>query len=300
MMQSVFGDLPFVAIYLDDLLISSKNEVEHLNHLRVVFKRMKENQLFASKSKLRMFQSKVEYLGHILSENGISTDPKKINALKEWPIPTKRKEVQRLLGAFGYYRRFVPNYSEIAKPLTNLTSKDCEFVWTEECENALNKLKKIMCTQPILKVFDPTLPTFLVTDASDFAIGCILEQEHSDGRHPIEYSSQKLNTGQMNYPVHAKELFAIVHGITKWRHYLQGLPLITVETDHNPLKHIKTQPKLSVVQLRWLDTLSEYNLEIVYKPGKDNTLADALSRREDLEVNALTSAFADSIDVDLQ
>jgi len=156
-----------------------------------------------------------------------------------------------------------------------------------------------MCIQPVLKVFDPLLPTFLVTDASDFAIGCVLEQEHSDGRHPVEYSSQKLNTGQKNYPVHAKELFAIVHGITKWRHYLQGLPLITVETDHNPLKYIKSQPKLSVVQLRWLDTISEYNLDIVYKPGKDNTLADALSRREDLELNAVTLTTSDSVDIDL-
>lgn len=287
MMHSVFGDLPFACVYLDDLLVCSRNEAEHEEHLRIVFDRMKKNSLYASLEKTYLFRNKIDYLGYSLCPEGVTTDPKKIAAIKEWPTPKSRKHVQSLLGAFGYYRRFVSNYSQIATPLTRLTSKDVEFRWTTDCETAFKNLKDALCSAPVLRPYDPDLPTFVVTDASNFAVGAVLEQEHPDGRHPVEFVSQKLITSQQKYPVHAKELYAIVVALQRWRHYLHGKYFI-IETDHHPLKYIKTQPKLSMVQVRWLDTLNEYSFDIRYKPGKENNIADGLSRRSDLEVNTIS------------
>ena len=285
-MQTIFKDLPFVCVYLDDILICSKSEDEHERHLRIVFDRLRKNQLFASNEKTHLFLKKVEYLGHIVSDKGIQTDPKKIDAIKSWPIPTNVKQVRQLLGAFGYYRRFVPNFSNVAAPLTYLMSKDAEFNWNESCQQAFEQLKRYLCSAPILRPFDENLKTFVMTDASDFAVGAVLEQEHPDGRHPVEYVSKSLNTAQRKYEVHNKELFAIVLSLEHWNHYLMGKHTI-VETDHHPLKYIKTQKKLSPVQMRWLDVINEHDIEIIYKPGKENGIADGLSRRPDLEITAV-------------
>ena len=127
-----------------------------------------------------------------------------------------------------------------------------------------------MSSPPVLKVFDPSLETFLTTDASDVAIGAVLEQLHPDGRHPVEFLSSRLNPAQVKYPVHCKELLAIVSSLSKWRHYLQGKH-VTVETDHNPLQFLKSQPKLSAMQLRWMDKINEFDLNIKYRPGRENS-----------------------------
>lgn len=290
MMQTIFGDLPFVSVYLDDLLVSSKDELEHYDHLKIVFRRMRENHLFASREKLKMFQTEVEYLGHVLTAEGIATNPKKLDVLCSWPIPKSKKEIQRLLGAFGYYRRFIQGFSKLVQPLTNLIRNDVPFKWTTECEKSFEKLKESMSSPPVLKVFDPSLETFLTTDASDVAIGAVLEQLHPDGRHPVEFLSSRLNPAQVKYPVHCKELLAIVSSLSKWRHYLQGKH-VTVETDHNPLQFLKSQPKLSAMQLRWMDKINEFDLNIKYRPGRENSLADALSRREDITISNISNVF---------
>jgi len=292
MMQSVFKELPFVCVYLDDLLVCSKDEAEHEQHLRQVFDTLRKNHLYASREKTKLFQKRVEYLGYVLSEDGIHTDPKKIAAIKDWPVPKNPKQIRQLLGSFGYYRRFVPNFSNVAAPLILLTGKDIEFKWTDECQNAMDKLKEFLCSAPILRPFDEDLKTFVMTDASDFAVGAVLEQMHPDGRHPVEYIFKKLISYQQKYEVHIKELYAIVTSLEHWNHYISGRHVV-FETDHHPLKYIKTQKNLSHMHARWLDTISEYDIEIRYKPGKENTIADGLSRRPDLEISNIQTLDVD-------
>ena len=219
----------------------------------------------------------MDYLGFILRPSGVAIDPHKTKAIEEWPTPACKKDVQSFLGLVNYYRRFIRNCSDIAKPLTALT-KDVPFVWTEITQEAFENLKKKVTSAPVLQTFHPDYETVVTTDASTVAIGAVLEQDRPSGRHPVAFTSRTLNSAEQNYAPHELELLAIVDTLRAWRSYLHGRKF-TVHTDHHPLRYLQTQEHLSPRQVRWLERLVEFDFDVIPIRGKSNTVADALSRQ---------------------
>jgi hypothetical protein len=194
-------------------------------------------------------------------------------------------DVRSFLGLAGYYRRFVEGFSKLASPLTELLKKETTFVWGNHEQNAFDALKKAITSAPILISPDPSKPYVVTTDASGFATGAILQQDHGRKLQPIAFMSHKMNAAERNYPVHEQELLAVVHALREWRHYLHGAKFEVV-TDHMSLKHFLTQPRLSARQARWAEFMQEFEMKITHRPGKLNQAADALSRRPDhVELN---------------
>jgi len=245
LMNSVF--MPeldkFVVVFIDDILIYSENEQDHAEHLRIVLTRLREHQLYAMFSKCEFWLKKVPFLGHILSEEGIAVDPSKVQEVMDWKAPTFVSEVRSFLGLAGYYRRFIPDFSKIAKPMTSLLQKDHKFVWTEGCELAFHTLRKLLTTAPVLAQPNIEKPFDVFCDASKSGLGCVLMQ---DGR-VIAYASRQLRKHEVNYPTHDLELAAVVHTLKIWRHYLLGNKC-HIYTDHKSLKYIFTQSELNMRQ----------------------------------------------------
>ncbi|WVZ75772.1 hypothetical protein U9M48_023804 [Paspalum notatum var. saurae] len=271
MMNSVFmNELDkFVVVFIDDILIYSKNEKEHEEHLRIVLTRLREHKLYAKFSKCAFWLKEVTFLGHILSEKGVAVDASKVEDvnLNETVI-----EIRSFLGLASYYRRFIKDFSKSAKPMTSLTKKNAKYVWSANCEEAFQK--KLLTSTPVLAQPDVTKPFDVYCDASGNGLGYIVMQ---DGR-VIAYASRQLRKHEVNYPTHDLELAAVVDALKIWRHYLLG-NTCHIYTDHKSLKYILTQPELNMRQRRWLEFLKDYDLEIHYLPSKANVVADALSRR---------------------
>lgn len=277
----------FVLAYLDDILIFSKTKEEHLRHLRLILDLFRKHRLYAKPKKCEFMKTEINFLGHRVSPRGISTVPNKVKTIQDWQSPSNVPQLRSFLGLATYYQRFVQNFSDIASPLTNLLKKNIPYSWGEEEQKAFDTLKKALTTAPVLRLPDPTQPFILHTDASNYAIGAVISQEDQEGERPIAFTSRKLLPAETRYPVHEKELLAIIHALRHWRHYLFGSK-IKIFTDHHSIKYFKTQPTLSQRQARWLETLEEFDLEIIYKPGKTNVVADALSRYN-LETEELLS-----------
>ncbi|WVZ93324.1 hypothetical protein U9M48_039312 [Paspalum notatum var. saurae] len=267
MMNSVFmNELDkFVVVFIDDILIYSKNEKEHEEHLRIVLTRLREQKLYAKFSKCAFWLKEVGFLGHVLSEKGVAVDPSK---------PETVTGIRSFLGLAGYYCRFIKDFYKIAKPMTSLTKKNAKFIWSLKCEEGFQELKKLLTTAPVLAQPNVTKPFDMYCDASGQGLGCVLMQE---GR-VITYASRQLRKHEANYLTHDLELAAVVHALKIWRHYLLG-NTCHIYTDHKSLKYIFTQPELNMRQRRWLELIKDYDLEIHYHPGKANMVADALSRR---------------------
>ncbi|WVZ84072.1 hypothetical protein U9M48_031144 [Paspalum notatum var. saurae] len=276
MMNSVFmNELDkFVVVFIDDILIYSKNEKEHEEHLRIVLARLREHKLYAKFSKCAFWLKEVGFLGHVLSEKGVAVDPSKVEAVLNWKQPESVTGIRSFLGLAGYYRRFIKDFSKIAKPMTSLTKKNVKFIWSPKCEEGFQELKKLLTTAPVLAQPDVTKRFDVYCDASGQGLGYVLMQE---GR-VIAYASRQLRKHEANYPTHDLELAAVVHALKIWRHYLLG-NTCHIYTDHKSLKYIFTQPELNMRQRRWLELIKDYDLEIHYHPGKANVVADALSRR---------------------
>jgi hypothetical protein len=217
---------------------------------------------------------RVPFLGNILSENGVSADPSKVQEVMDWKAPTTVPEVRSFLGLAGYYHRFIPDFSKIAKPMTSLLQKDHRFVWIEECEATFDTLRKLLTTAPVLAQLNIEKPFDVFCDASKTGLGCALMQE---GR-VIAYASRQLRKHEANYPTHDLELAAVVHALKIWRHYLLG-NACNIFTDHKSLKYIFTHLELNMRQRRWLELIKDYNLNVQYHPRKANVVADALSRK---------------------
>ena len=288
LMNDIFRDLldVCVIVYLDDILVYSKNEDEHEQHLRQVLQRLKDNQLYARLSKCTFFTNSIEYLGHIVDGDGLRPNPQLVQALMDFPQPRTLKELQSFLGLANYYRKFIANFSKIALPLTDATRNNAQgnlrpIEWTESMQTAFDALKEALTSAPCLALPDPDGEFEVTTDASEDAkaVGAVLTQ---DG-HPVAYESTKLNTHQLNYSVHDKEMCAIMHALQRWRPFLLGRHF-KVYTDHRSLVHFKTQSNLNQRQLRWQEKAADYDMEILYKPGKENVVADALSR---IRINVL-------------
>jgi hypothetical protein len=279
LMNSVF--MPeldkFVVVFIDDILIYSKSKEEHATHLRVVLTRLREHKLYAKFSKCEFWLDQVPFLGHILSAEGVAVDPSKVKDILEWKPPTTVHLVRSFLGMAGYYRRFIPDFSKISKPITELLKNNVKFNWTPECSEAFEKLKKLLTTAPVLAQPDIEKSFDVYCDASGTGIGCVLMQEG----HVIAYASWQLKRHEEHYPTHDLELAAVVHALKIWRHYLLG-NTCHIYTDHKSLKYIFIQAELNMRQRRWLELIKDYDLEVHYHPGKANVVADALNRKEHL------------------
>ncbi|CEL54026.1 hypothetical protein RSOLAG1IB_11558 [Rhizoctonia solani AG-1 IB] len=289
MMNEVFQDLLdiTVIIYLDDILIFSQNPEEHKAHVKGVLWRPQEMQLFCKGSKCKFHKTRVECLGIIASDKGFSLDKLKIQAVQEWPTPTTVKQVQLFLGFANFVRRFVANFSQIARPLHNLVKKEVKWQWTEKEEGLFRELQQAIINAPVIVHANPTKPYFLETNALGATLGSVLSQRQEDRRlHPIGYLSESFNGAEQNYDTHDKELLVIIRSFEHWRIYLEGTTLpITVFTDHCNLEYWKESRTFNCCHARWHLLLAGFHFQIMYRPGKQSTKPDALScRANHLEV----------------
>jgi hypothetical protein len=264
----------FVVVFIDDILVYSKNEEEHAGHLHVVLRRLREHHLYAKLSKCDFWLKEIKFLGHTISQAGIAVDPDKVQEVMNWKPPTTVRQIRSFLGLAGYYRRFISDFSRIAKPITELLKKEAKFVWGQKCEEAFHALRQHLTTAPVLAQPDSSKPFDVYCDASGTGLGCVLTQDNQ----VIAYASRALRPHEQNYPTHNLELAAVVHALKMWRHYLMGTHY-NIFTDHKSVKYIFTHADLNMRQRRWLELIKDYDLEVHYHPGKANVVADALSRK---------------------
>jgi hypothetical protein len=275
----------FAVCYLDDILIYSKNPEEHEEKVKLVLARLAEFGLYCKTSKCEFSVSEVNFLGFMISANGIAMEPDRIVSIEQWPTPACVKHVQILLGFTNFYRRFIRRYAKLTAPISDLLKKTSEkWEWTRAAELAFQKLKNAFTEAPILQHFDPAKPITLQTDASGFAIAGILNQYDGYGiLRPVAFYSRKCSPAEQNYDTYDRELLAIVESFKYWRHYLEGAKYrILVKCDHKNLEYFMTSKVLSRRQARWAEVLSAYDFHIEHLDGKANP-ADGPSRRPDYE-----------------
>ena len=285
-MNDIFSDLidVCVIIYLDDILIYSDNTADHRKHVKEVLRRLRKHGLFARADKCEFHTDTVEYLGYILSPDGLVMSKDKVKTVLDWPEPRNVKDIQSFLGFANFYRRFIFRYSDIVVPLTRLTRKGAPWNFSEDCRKAFNELKEAFTSASVLSHWIPGAPLIVETDASDYALGAILSTVTPDSEiHPIAFHSRTFTAPELNYDTHDKELLAIFDAFRVWRHYLEGAPIpIEVITDHKNLTYFSTTKILTRRQARWSEYLSQFNLTIRFRPGKLGTKPDALTRRWDV------------------
>lgn len=287
-------------VFIDDIIIFSDTLEEHEARLFKVLQRLKEYGLKLSLEKYKFFQSSVRYLGHVVSVNGVETDPGKVKALKTWPPPKTLKELRSFLGFSGYYCRFIKDYSRLVKPLNDLTAgypplhkqrkKKSQNIpnhnphepfgsrWTSTCQQAFEIIIEKLSTAPVLAFANSKLPYILHTDASTTGLDAALYQEQEGRLRAIAFASRGLSRSESKYPAHKLEFLALKWAVMdKFSDYLYGTQFIVV-TDSNPLTYILTTAKLDATSYQWLSALSTYNFKLQYRTGKQNVDADALSR----------------------
>ena len=280
LMNRVFGDLydDYVLVYMDDILIYSDSIETHVEHIREVLKRLHDNRLYLKLSKCKFLQKEVKFCGHLVSANGIRIDPDKLQGLTDLLTPlTSKKQVQSFIGLCNWFRDFVPCFADVSKPLSDLTKKAATWQWTPLEHMSLVTLVHYIRSAPCLKYHDPSQPTYIFTDASEFAVGGWIGQRFEDGLHPLVFWSRKLSDAEVKYPVHERECLALHDLCDRHRTYLLG-NRVYAYTDHHSLVHLASQPKLNARQVRWVDFLQEFDLHVEYLPGKFNSVADILSR----------------------
>lgn len=295
LMQGVFQDdiLHTMMVYLDDIIVFSSTIEEQLERLEKVFTKLRSHGLKIEPTKCQLFRDQVSYLGHVVSAEGVATDPEKTKAVREWPTPTTVRDVRSFLGFASYYRRFVPKFAQAAGPLHKLvadlgsggsnksTKKPIQGRWTEECQRSFEKLKNLLTSAPILAYPDYNQPFILETDASNEGLGAVLSQEQDGKVKVIGYASRGLRGGEHNmdnYSSRKLELLAVKWAICeKFREYLMGSTFV-VFTDNNPLTYLQSKSKLKAVEQRWAAELANFDFTLKYRPGRHNQNADALSR----------------------
>lgn len=288
-MQALMNDIlrefldDFAIVYLDDILIYSRTEKEHIQHVKKVLGKLLNNRMLINQKKCEWHVKKVEFLGHIVTTEGIQMDPAKVKAILEWPEPKSVKEVQSFIGLANYYRKYIKGYSIGTAVLTDITKKDLGFHWNDATQTAFDQVKKKFAEEPILSNHDPELEGIVEADASDRGIGGVLSQKDPQGKlRAVAFYSRKLSPAEMNYEIHDKELLAIVECLKTWRVYLEGAKhQVQIYTDHKNLLYFTTTKVLNRRQVRWAEELSKYHFKIIYRKGGENGKADALSRRAD-------------------
>lgn len=264
----------FVLIFIDDILVYSRNIKEHEEHLRLVLQTLREHQLYGKFSKCDFYKEQIQYLGHIISKEGIAVDPEKIKTIMEWPTPKDVADIRYFIGLARYYRRFVESFSRVAYPITSLQKKGKIFKWTMECPQSFEQLKQLLTTAPVLSIADPEKDYVVCIVGSKEGVGGVLMQEGK----VIAYESRKLKEHEQKYSAYDLELTAVVHALKMWRHYLVGR-IFFLMTDHHSLTSYFSQPTLNARQARWVDFLGGFDFEIKHLKGKENQVADALSRK---------------------
>jgi len=286
----------FLISYLDDLLIFSDTLEEHLRHIDIVLSILDKHKLYIKPSKCTWIADEVEFCGHIIGRSGMKLAPSKVQAVVDWPTPRNTKDIQSFLGLTNYLCGFIDEYAQTALPLSNLQSEKTKFQWGETEEQAFQALKTKITTAPVLAIFDENKPVYQFTNSSGFAISGWIGQPANDDDEmpsplpttirglgnlprlrPVLFYSRKMQPAELNYPVHEQELLALVKFMEANRPYLIGRP-VKAYTDHKALIYLNTQPHLSRRQVRWIQFLQEFDLEIAYLPGRFNTIADILSR----------------------
>ena len=275
-MHEMFDDIEGVEIVMDDILVHARTDSEHDARLEQVLLRCREKNLKLNPKELRLKTKQVEYIGHVLTENGLQPDPKKVDAVINFSAPVDKQELQRFLGMINYLGKFVPNMSKLNEPLRRLLEKDVEFKWDCAQEDCFKVLKDFIVKAPVLKFYGVNKPVVLSVDASSFAVGACLFQ---DGK-PVAYAGKSMSKSQINYAQIEKELLAIVFGFERFHSYLYGRDNIIVETDHKLLEVIFKKPLFSApLRLqKMLFRLQKYNFEVQYKRGTEMHVADALSK----------------------
>ena len=275
----------FCVIYLDDILIYSNSLAENKTHVKLVLARLRSARLFAKPEKCQFHMTEIEFLGFLISARGISMDPGKVSAITSWPPPRSVHDIQVFIGFANFYRRFISNYSKITSPITSLLKKNINFIWSEAAQKAFDYLKLRFTSAPILRHFDANRPSIIETDASDFAIACIISQlDDKNILHPVAFYSRKLTPAEINYEIYDKEMLAIVTAFKEWRPYLEGSQhKITILTDHRNLEWFTETKKYTRRQARWAELLAGYDFIITYRPGRKGGKPDALSRRGDYQ-----------------
>ena len=281
LMRMVLQDVRNVESFVDDIIVFSETWEDHVKTLREVIQRLREAGLTAKPSKCAIGYRSIECLGHVVEENRrLLPNQDKVKSILEAKRPTTKTQIRSFLGLVGFYRKFIPNFSAVAAPLSDLTKKGCptRVRWTESQEKAFSALKNCMAKSPVLKLPDFDRPFILQTDASEVGLGAVLLQESEDGKMPIAYASRKLLEREKRYAVIEKECLAIVWGITKFQRYLYGKEFL-LETDHQPLKYLQKSKTLNPRIMRWALTLQPYYFRIVAIKGQDNVGADFFSRQ---------------------
>jgi len=265
-------------VYIDDIIVFSRTIEEHLERLVRVLAHLREAKLKLKPSKCVLLQKSLSFLGHVVSGEGIATDPEKTKLVSEWPVPTSVKEVRPFLGLAGYYRKFVKGYAKITTPLHDLTKKDVAFQWSSEVQSAFEMLKEALTSPPILAIPNDSDEFILDTDASEKSIGAVLSQVQDGVERVISYAGKTLNKREINYCITRKELLTVVFALKHFKQYLLGRHF-KVRMDHAPLTWLKLTPEPIGQQARWLEIMQDYSFDVIHRPGVSHTNADALSRR---------------------
>ncbi|GJZ13752.1 putative reverse transcriptase domain-containing protein [Tanacetum coccineum] len=265
----------FVIMFIDDILVYSKDKEDHGKNLKIILELLKKDRLYAKFSQCDFWLDSVQLLGHVIDRNGVHVDPAKIKAIRNWDAPTMPTKVRQFLGLAGYYQSFIEGFYLISKPLTKLTQKDKKYKWDKEEDEAFQLLKQTLCSASILALPEGTEDFMVYYDVSLKGYRAVLMQREK----VIAYASRQLKTREENYTTHDLELGAVVFAFRLWRHYLYGTNCV-VFLDHKSLQYILNQKELNMRQHRWIELLSDYDSEIRYHPGKANVVADALSRKE--------------------
>ncbi|KAL0154173.1 hypothetical protein M9458_050520 [Cirrhinus mrigala] len=273
----------FVVVYIDDILIYSRNLAEHRQHVQQVLHKLRDHSLYLELEKCEFHRPSVQFLGYIITAEGVQMDQGKVSAIQEWPQPLTVKELQRFLGFSNFYRRFIKDYSTIMAPLTSLLrGKPKALNWNPSAREAFQRLKEIFSTAPLLYHPDPELPFTVEVDASTTGVGAVLSQAVGEPPllHPCAFYSRKLSSAEQNYDVSNRELLAIKLALEEWRHWLEGSTHpFTIITDHKNLQYLREARRLNPRQARWALFFTRFNFKITYRPGSKNVSADALARQ---------------------
>lgn len=275
----------FAVNYIDDILIFSKTFAEHMNHLTQLLEAIKTEGFRLKFTKCTFASNSVKYLGHIIQNNSVKPVKDNLISIKNFPVPKTQKNIRQFLGKINFYHKYIPKSAVILDPLHNLLRKNQKFVWSEECQKAFDTIKNLLCTQPVLEIFDQELPINIYTDASLEGVGAILKQIQPDGTEkPVAYFSKKLNDAQKKKKAIYLECLAIKEAVKYWQYWLIGKPF-TVYSDHKPLENMNLKSRTDEELGDLTYYLSQYEFKIKYAPGRQNLEADCLSRNPVLESN---------------
>jgi len=285
MINDIFRDLiaeGIIVVYLDNILIFTRTEEEHIKAIRRVLQVLQEHKLFLYLEKCEFCKERIEYLGLVILENEVSMDPVKVTGVREWPTLENKTDIQAFLGFVNFYQRFIWDFSAKARPLFDLTRSEQVWTWNGKEQTAFEDLKMAVTTAPVLMSPQDSEPFRIEADSSDFATGAVLSQQSTtDGKwHPVVFYSKSLSSMERNYEIHNKEMLAIIRALEEWRHFLEGATHpVEIWTDHKNLEYFMMAKKLNCYQARWSLHLAKFNFLLHHCPGRTMGKPDALLRR---------------------